>query len=525
MPAPSREVEYWDRFDGGLNLTEQTQSLARNESPDCLNIDFGLRGGISLRGGFSTVEDNADLDGARFLGVGWAGAEYLFIQGGTGSDLYEWDGSTLTDTTHDLSDDDTVRVRMASMRDTPGGTGQVYFANGRLSSNIVMRSWDGTTFQTLGTAWDNNYAAPSGANMPLARFIAEWNSYMWVADTVESSVRYPSRVRFSHLGRPESWAEDDWFDVGDTSEVDPITSIQPFKDSLLVFKKSGVWAVYGNDRDDFVVQQIVNNSGICTCGAMAVNGGVCYWFSTDGKLMAWNGRGVDYLSKNIDYWSDIGKIKHGGSHRLMWHDGRLWMSLEAGSGEAVDRWLFIWNPTLKAFTRYDREVRDLFSWTKIGSDGDPLFLQVDDTEMYRFDFEAKVDTFTAGTVPIQGRFRTAWLRAGETATKKRWKRPRVTAAASSDATMTVRVYTDFDDRDYTRQQEFLISTTASATLWNSFNWGAANWYESPDEYYEFARIPSSGSAYAISYEFTSFDNLGRWWVDSIAVPFRRKQVR
>ena len=518
--AQSREVEYWDRFDGGLNLNRQTQSLDQTETPDALNIDYSMRGGFMLRGGFQTQETDALLSGARFLGEAYVGSDLLLLHSSSG-DLLTWDGSTLTDTTYNVTDEDT-RVRMAAYND---GTDDVaYFSNGRSSGSIVMYKYDGTTLSSLGSSFDDDYVTPSGANMPSARFIASHNGFVFVADTVESGTRYPARLRWSHLRVPESWATADYVEVGTATEGDPITGLMPFGSMLLIFKKSEVWALYGQDRERFILERISSNSGTCTCGAITKNAGVAYWFSTDGQLMAYDGRKPVPLSQNIDWWSQIGKIKHGGAHRLMWHDGRVWCSLEAGVAEDVDRWLFIWDPGMKAWSRYDRQVSDLYSWMKIGEDADPLFLQPSDTNLYRYDRAYSVDTDETGNVRIDGYFRTAWFRAGETATKKRWKRPRVTAAAESDATIVMESFRDFNDATPVAQQEFLIETPDGTSVWGSFDWGD-NWQADGEEFYEFARLPSTGSARAVSYKFSSPDNGGRWWVDSLAIPYRRKQVR
>lgn len=518
--AASREVEYWYNWTGGLNLSRNTQSIPEDQTPEAVNVDFGLRGGITLRGGFRVQATSALLDGGRIIGA----ADKVYLQANDGS-LLTYDGS-LTDTTDDVTDDNTERVRMAAFR-TFDSTWQdkIYFANGRSGGNIIMQEWNGSALSTLGNAWNNDYLAPTTGNMPLARHIASHNGFMWVADTVESGTRYPARVRFSHEQNVESWAEADWFNVGEPGLDDPITSLVPFGSMLLVFKLSSVWAVYGYDRDTFVLERITNASGTCTCGAIAVNSGVAYWFSTDGQLMAFNGDGVAVLSEPIDYWSQIGKIKHGGAHRLMWSDGRLWLSLEAGSGEAVSKWLFIWNPMVKAFTRYSRDVTDLVHWDRFTQDGDPLFLENGSNDLMRYDTEYETDQVTAGVQTIVGEFRTAWMTAGETATRKRWKRPRVTAASTAGATIKVEVFMDFEDRTPVRTMEFVVETPEDASLWGTMVWGVDDWYSPAEEYYEFERLSSSGSGYAVSYKFSSTDNAGRWWIDGIAVPFRRKQVR
>ena len=520
MAAASRETEFVFDFSGGLNLTRQTQQVDQNSSPDCLNVDFGAKGGFTLRGGFRTQATNAQLATARFIGPSNYQFDTVLIQSSNGS-LYEWDGS-LSDTTHDVTDDNTERVRGAWF-----GT-QTYFANCWLSSALKVRSWDGTTFRTLPNVFNNNYLSPdaSGAgNIPLARQIASHAGYLWVADTVESSVRYSNRVRFSHVQAPENFAAADYFDVGEPGAYDPITQLLPFGSMLLVFKRSGVWALYGNDRDNFQLERLTDASGVCSCGAAATSAGVCYWWSTDGHLMAFNGRGIRVLSEPLRWWSDLGRIQQGGSSRIMFSDGRLYLALTAGSSEAVDNWLFVYDIETNSFTRYNREVTGMLHWSKTGSDGDPLFLEAGNNELLRYDRSYKTDSDTTGDVRIDGYYRTAWLDAKETATKKRWKRPRVTAAADGNCTIRVKVFTDFDEYTPVKQQEFPIAFPASTSLWGTMDWGD-NWAAgNVDEVYAFERLPSSGSSRSIQYEFSSFDNVSRWWLDSLAIPFRRKAVR
>lgn len=527
MPQ-TREVEYVHQFNGGLNLTNQTQQLSEDETPDCQDVDFGVRGGFTLRGGFQSQVKSTALANGLLMGNAYlttSANDNVLIRSATGT-LYEWDGSSLTNTAATLTDDLNERTRMAEFQDI------AYFANCWTSSVLKVRKWDGTTLTTMTNAFNDNYLSPSGAsgNMPLARQIAAWNGYMWVADTVESAVRYANRLRFSHLQAPEDWATADYFEVGEIGDAEPITGLQPFGDRLIIFTKKSVWQVTGYDKDTWVLEEVTDASGACTCRASAVNSGVLYWASTDGQVMAYNRREVIPISEKIRWWSDIGKIQHGGAHKLMWSDGRLWLSLEAGANEDVARWTFLWDPTSKTWTRYGVEINELFHWNRgTTADGDPLFFiettDLPNTGLYRYDRSYYVDEDPDGTtVRIDGYYRTAWLRAGETATKKRWKRPRVTAAARADTNVRVEVFYDFNDVTPRKDQSFPIAGPGGVSLWGTMVWGDP-WAEVTDEYYAFVRLPSSGTARAVSYKFSSLDNPSRWWVDSVAVPFRRKQVK
>ena len=551
MAPTSREVSYLSKFDGGLNLTDQTQALLPNQSPDCLNVDFGVRKGFVLRGGFrhqvnsgefvgssvllgadNVVLGSADviwiagarsLSGFRFISVA-ADGDSVLVQSVDG-DLFNWDGATLTDTLVDVTEFD-KRVRTAAHN------GVSYMANGRFTAdsaaNIVMNKWDGTTLTALGTAWDENHVSSTGSNMPKASHIVQWRGYMWVAGTYETTDSYTNRLRFSHLQFPESWSIDDYFDIGDSKgEVEPITGIVPFQDKLVIFKKGEVWLLTGHDPDTFVLNPLTNASGISSSEAVDSNAGVLYWFSAEGQLMAFNGQGIAPLSDPISYWSDIGKILRGGNHQVMWADGRLWLSLEAGPAATEDRLLFLWSPSAKAFTRYDREVNDMMFWRRTGSEADPLFFDLAGRNLFRYDQSYEYDSnFDTGAARIDGHYRTAWVNEGETATKKRWKRPRVTAAASGSTTIQLEVFHDMQDLTPARQIQFPITfSTVGDSLWGTMLWDTDSWAGDTEEAYAFQRTPSAGSAYAVSFKFSSTDNPGRWWVDSIAIPFRRKQVR
>ena len=135
--------------------------------------------------------------------------------------------------------------------------------------------------------------------------------------------------------------------------------------TLLIFKRSSVWAVYGYDRDTYTLEQIADNSGACSCGAAAVHGGYAYWFSTDGRFWRSDGRRPVDLSAPILWWTELGKFQVGGRHIVRQIDARIWLRLEAGSGEDVDYYTFIWDPFTNTFTRYDKEIADFVWWPRV----------------------------------------------------------------------------------------------------------------------------------------------------------------
>ena len=57
-------VERYDDFTGGLNLRADQFQLAKNESPDMLNVEIDPRGGLFTRGGMREINSTA-------IGVTW----------------------------------------------------------------------------------------------------------------------------------------------------------------------------------------------------------------------------------------------------------------------------------------------------------------------------------------------------------------------------------------------------------------------------------------------------------------------
>src|SRR5262245_55797938 len=169
----------------------------------------------------------------------------------------------------------------------------VYLSVGVISTNGVglnMTRWDGAAATRLGTAFVDDYAAPTGGNMPTARFLAAWQERMWVACTLpQSGAMNASRIRWSHPGRPEDWATNDYIDVG--QQGDAITGIAPMRDMLVVFKRSSTYALLGSGSSNFRVVEISGTVGSTGEWTRDNQGAVVFWDATLG-LCRFDGKAV-----------------------------------------------------------------------------------------------------------------------------------------------------------------------------------------------------------------------------------------
>lgn len=521
--ANRKRVQFFNDFTGGLNLDVPPQALAINETDDCMDVDFNVRGGFAQRLGVKIRSTDTNMNGGYFLGQLSFGTDMVF--GITPSSrLWTWDGSTATHVATAVTDTFGETVRWATW------VSKLYLANCWNAGNLVMRHRSTASLATvtaLTNTFNNNYAAPTGGNMPLARHVQDHMGHMWVADTSESGTRYRSRIRWSHALQPEDWADADYFDIEPDDESDQITALVPFQDHLLVFKRRSVWAIYGYDKDTFTPQRLTQTGGVWSKEATAANTSVVYWYSPDGNMYAYNGKGIAPIGDRLSGLVRDELVTTGAGHSLVWAGDRLWLSLiQPGNG----RYCFVYDPGVGqngAFTRYSVQPTS-FVWWRKGTGTNQLLFTLKDLNGV-FDHGAPsqfTDELTSGNqTAINGYFKTSWFDADDTALKKIFKRMHVTAAAQDPCTINIDVYTEFNDSIVTRTLQVIIEEASSSGMtWGSGTWGLSLWGDGAASYV-FDRMPSSGRGHAIRFKFSAIDNVTTWWVDSFSLPFMEKGYR
>jgi hypothetical protein len=517
MARPGLKVAFFDNFSGGLNNHESRQNLLPTETPDCQDVVFNNRGGFSSRRGYGTTTVQSALNGGYIGGQFSAGTDVLWGINNAGA-LWTWDGSTYTNVTTASPADASRVVNGVSWDD------RLYFANWLNSGNLLMRFWNGTAFTTLTNTPNNNYTAPTQANAPLARLIAKHSGHMWWADTVESGTRFRSRVRFSHPLQPRDFATADFFDLDPDDQSDNITALVPFKDHILVFKRRSVYAIYGYDRSTFQPERLAGASGVSCQGAVTQNAGVVYWWSIDGNVYAYNGRGVVPIGDRITGILNEGIVAVGcDTTRCMWAEDQLWVSLRKTD---LTRVLFVYDPSVGengAWTRFSYAPTSMFWWKR--STGAPVVFFTLLAEGMLFDLSnltKPMDTKNGVDTPVDAYYKTAWFTAKDTALKKRWRRPTVAVAAEDDCMLNVDVYHDFNESSINRTLLLPIQSSTGGMVWGD-DWGSI--WGGDDPVYEFDRLSSPGRSNAIQFKFRVTDVASRWWVDSFALPYFEKNYR
>jgi hypothetical protein len=528
MAVKGQRVAFFNDFTGGLNIDAPRQSLTMNETFDCLDVDFNLRGGFTQRRGLKVINPSAGgsvtarMNGGYLLGQVSFGTD-MVVGVSDQKQLFLWDGSTATHVATAVTDQ-TDTVRQATW------TAKMYLANcwsgGSLTTNA--RSGAGlATVTVLTNTFNDNYTAPTGGNIPKSRIVCNHAGFLWVADTVESGTRHRTRVRWSHPLQPEDWATADYFDIEPDDQTDEITALVPFKDVLLVFKKRSVWGIYGYDKDSFVAERISAASGAWTQEAVAVNAGIAYWWSPDGNVYAFNGQGVVPVGTRIRAVLRDGLIDAGNNHRLCWAEERLYVSLVKSDG--VSRFCFVYDPRVGrsgAWTKYSFEPTSFCWWRGVAGDNKVLMTLRGKDGLFDHNNPNQVqDEFVVNTLSeIPAYYSTAWFSGNDTALSKQFKRLHLTAATQDPCTFNVEVYHDFNDSVIHRTLLYTVATPGGGMLWGTSVWGGAAW-GSGDALYSFARLPSAGRGHSIRMVFKATDNTSSWWVDSFTLPYVEKSYR
>ena len=337
-------------FTGGLNLRADQFQLGGNESPDILNMSVDPRGGLFLRPGCSTYGEPLAADGVSWHPFYGDDGEVQIIAQLVGGDLVWRDSGAWSDV------EDSTNTALTSTVDRPMTSATfndaLYLQNG----TDKPIKWDGTAEEgeRLDQDWANDYAAPAGGDMPIARCITQHNGYIFVGNTLESGTRYRNRVRFSHLQRPEDFAEADYFDVG--ADHEGIVAFAPFADHLLVFKERSTWVVYGWGASDFQLNPLSMDVGAVAPQAVVSSPVGVYVFSERAGVMRYDGRSLswvfDKLVPALDDQETILETRFD-EIRAGWIDNKIWFSVPWG---IADSRALVYDPSLGrdgSWTRYE----------------------------------------------------------------------------------------------------------------------------------------------------------------------------
>ena len=495
-------------FTGGLNLRADVFNLARNESPNLLNVDIDPRGGVFQRRG--TSKFNASAVGGLTPTL-WDAQRLYAWQRSTGAPqlLLAASNKVFYATTGDFTDTTIVSstsdfgAQFASWTD--GASDKVYVGCGCSSGS---HSWDGTAKTALTASgagqWQDDLLNPNGTHMPSARHVIAHNEMLWVAWTGENSQMYPDRLRFSHPLFPESWRENDFIDIVEGGRG--ITAVVAFGGHLVIFKERAVFALYGYSAETFQVVEITRELGAPTPQAVAVNETGVYFFDQVNGLFRYNGRTVDYMFENLKPLIDLSEYSKENytQVRVSAVTTKVYLSVPSGAIDGNVAYDSVSYPYDTAEVKYDGQIRAVAptatfvwdatvgkrgAWTRYAlADGfgfghgtqfidtNNKFYELFVHPEYPFVvfLNDLVGTDESNSVPssFDSFYTTSWLDAGRGDARKFWRRPSfVLNRDAASYLLDVDVFHDWDGLDVERS--FEVQSTAFDGVVSQSSWNFA----------------------------------------------------
>src|SRR5262245_1036048 len=207
----------------GINTAVPPTEIDDSEAQDLLNFEFDDNGNLSTRRGVTQL--SADTFSNRITSLHYftidTGEIGILLTEGTTLRIIETNGTGLTTLSGALT--------------LPNNTIWQWVTFGGLAIGV-----NGATSGTSPVKVDStSTAAALGGSPPRGKYIAVWNSRVWIA-----SASAFSRVHGSALGLPEDWTATGaagaiTIDV-DTNDGDPITGLFSTRDALYIFKRHSI---------------------------------------------------------------------------------------------------------------------------------------------------------------------------------------------------------------------------------------------------------------------------------------------
>lgn len=530
-------VERYDDFTGGLNLRADQFQLARNESPDMLNVEIDPRGGLFTRGAMREINTTA-------ISGSWTPQKLFAFQGDTPtimlttqSKVYKSTGTNFTTLQYSAGNDVAPTTSHGVCFAQWGKT--LYMATGY--SGAGGYKWQTSdTYATALTASGTNphdwqaYGTPIGGKMPTAEHLVVHANKMFAANTTEASVRYPNRVRWSHENLPEDWLQTDYIDFEGGGEG--ITAMASVAGQLVVFKSGAIYIVYGYDSTDFQVVQLSSKLGVTSHEHVAVSESGVYFYSHQNGVYYYNGTQIVDIFDNLRAMFPEGYVNTSEIDEISvsYINRRVWLSLPYSKTTSVNypSTCFVFDPTIGNGTWISHRTAD--GYGPIGgcdfrkSDGSYMYLMVHPNipRVLQVDvYSEEKDLFAGVETGFASYYRTGWVDGRSYSMKKMFRRPDIVVKqVDTERTINIKVYHNYEEAVGNERKNFNVTLQSSARgmYWGAGRWGIDVWGVIA-EGAQVVKGSNLGLARSVQLLFTG--PVGFYWgLDSISYKFNTRKV-
>ena len=439
-------------FIGGLNRDADPFLLEPNESPDALNVDFGLGGEVSKREGFSRFDSPTTAENfVRF--VVWdnlGGSVHKIVVTDDNLEIFSSTGANFTSSGRSFSAPSNMReywVSVASLNN------KLYVTS--LAGTAAPKGFDGTTWANVTeTVFDG-----TSARFPKAAHIVTMHDRMFAANVMDGATNHRSRLYWSDPSDAETWEATEFTDF-DPDDGEEITALSAFGEDLVVFKNSSVQVLAGRSPVSFTRYVLESGVGTVSPRSVVPHGGSLYFFDRDNGIYAFDGSGFVEIDAKIKNYV-LGGINYANAYKAasFVRRGRLYVSVPWGSDTYNSR-TFVYDIRTKSWSEYDFGVADA------DHDGATWY------GVHNRNLEGVYKLFDGAddaTSPVVAYFRTPWLTPGGLQTKARIRRLDTAWSALGNYDVTVDMHRNFgESTPYITQ---LVNTAPGGAVYGTAVYG------------------------------------------------------
>ena len=532
-------VERYDDFTGGLNLRADQFQLARNESPDMLNVEIDPRGGVFTRGAMREINSSAIP-----YATTWNPQRLYAFNGATPNLMLTTNNRVFKSTGGNFS----VLEYSAGNPVVPQQEHGACFAEWSDTLYMCMGiagsggyKWtSGATYATALTASGTNpndwqaYGSPIGGKMPTAQHLIVHANKMFAANTTENGIAQPNRLRWSHESLPEDWLFDDYIDFEGGGVG--ITGIAVVAGQLVVFKKNAIYIVYGYETADFQVVQLTSTLGCDSHDWIASSETGVYFYSHANGLYFYNGTTLVDLFENIRPIYPLGYVNDAAESAVSvsYIGRRVWVSLPySKTTAATDPTIsFVYDPTIRNGSWVAHKTSDGYgllggtNFTPTGGVTGSYMIHPTLPRVLRVDvYDEEKDLIGTTQQNFDSYYRTGWVDGRSYSQKKMFRRPDfVVKQADTERLINIKVYHNYEEALGNERKSFNLTLPASGRgmKWGSGQWGVDRWGVIA-EGAQLMRGSNLGLARSVQLLFTGPSGLA-WGIDSIAYKYNPRKI-
>ena len=529
-------ADRYDDFTGGLNLRADQFQLAKNESPDMLNVEIDPRGGVFSRGGMHRLNTTAvagTWDPQRLYAF-YGDSSRLMLANST--NVFWSSGGDFTKLEYSSGNAVASASSHGACMYAWGDT--LYITTGAAAGKVGYKWKTGDAYATALTAsgpvWQP-YNNPVGNHFPRAEHVITHANKLFVGHTYEDGVAYPNRLRWSHEGLPGDWMADDFIDFNGGGLG--IRGLAIVAGQLVVFKPNGIYLLVGNSSDNFQVVELSVNLGTNNHHSMAQSEDGVYFYSNPEGVFFYDGTKILDVFEPLRPLVDERLLSTASTepYSVSWIGRRAWIALPYDPDNTATHPTrnYVFDPSIGsrgAYTQFATHdgygVVGGCDWTDDNGANYRVACHPTQARVLKVDlYEEELDNISGTPTIFSSYYRTGWIDGNTYAQKKVFRRPDIVfKQVDTQRLVNVKVYHNYEEASGNERKQFdvVLSGAGTGAYWGVGLWGTGVWGSS-SEGVVVKPGRNLGLARSVQLLFTGPTN-GGWGIDSITYKYNNRKV-